>query len=109
MSDKIINISNLFSSYSLVTRQAARDICELISQMPENSIILDMERIAYASRSFFDELNSYENTFILSGKNVELINVNHNIASLLQMVKEKVNTTHNVSFESMAKASTISL
>jgi anti-anti-sigma regulatory factor len=109
MSDKIINISNLFSSHSLVTRQAARDIFELISQMPENSIILDLAQIDFASRSFFDELNNYENTFRLSGKKVEIINMNDHIASLLQMVKEKVDTTRGVSYESIAKASIISL
>jgi hypothetical protein len=35
--------------------------------------------------------------------------MNDHIASLLQMVKEKVDTTRGVSYESIAKASIISL
>jgi anti-anti-sigma regulatory factor len=109
MSDKIINISELFSSHSLVTRQAARDLFALISHMPDNSIILDLSQIDFASRSFFDELNSYESKFRLLGKKVEIININDNLISLLQLVKERAKTMSSISYESIANAKVITI
>ena len=109
MSDKIINISELFSSYSLMTRQAARDLFTYISHMTENSIILDLSEIEYASRSFFDEFNSYESKFKLLGKKVDITNINDNLVSLFQMVKEKAKTMSSISYESMANAKVISI
>lgn len=109
MSDRIIDISKLFSSQSLVTRQAARDLFTLIAQMPENPIILDLSQIDFASRSFFDEFNSYENEFKLSGKKVKMINLNDNLAPLFKMVKESSKTISNISYDSIANAKVISI
>lgn len=109
MSDNVINISDLFSSNSLITRQAARDLFTYISHMPENSIILDFSQIDYASRSFFDEFNSYESKFKLLGKKVDITNINDNLASLLKMVKENAKSMSSISYESVANAKVISI
>jgi hypothetical protein len=109
MSDKIINISELFSSNSLITRQAARDLFTYISHLTENSIILDLSQIKYASRSFFDEFNSYESKFRLLGKNVDIKYINDHLASLYQMVKENAKSMSSISYESIANAKIISI
>ena len=57
MSDKTIKVSELYQSSSLITRDAARDLFNVISHLPETYIKLDFSNVQYASRSFFDELN----------------------------------------------------
>lgn len=109
MSDKIIDINELFSSQSLVTRQVARDLFNLIAQIPENSIILDLSKIDYASGSFFDEFNSYEKKFKLTGKKVKIINLSDNLAPLLKLAKESSKKRIHQSYESVANAKEISI
>jgi anti-anti-sigma regulatory factor len=109
MSDKIININQLFSSQSLITRQIARDLYGLIDQMPEDSIILDFSGIDFASRSFFDEFNSYETQLNLSGKKVRIINLNDNLAPLYKLVGENSKKRRSISYKSVANAKVISI
>ncbi len=57
---KVINLKEIFNSASLVTRQTARDIFDMISKTPEREIVLDFKNVQSATRSFSDELNSYQ-------------------------------------------------
>ena len=109
MSEKIININQLFFSQSLITRQIARDLYGMVTQMPEDSIILDFSGIDYASRSFFDEFNSFENQFNLAGKKVRIINLNDNLAPLYKLVRENTKKRISIPCESVASAKVISI
>ncbi len=109
MLNKIINISELFCTQSLITRQAARNLFEIISHSNENIIVLDFSKIEYATRSFFDEFNSFESQFKLLGKNVELSNIKDSLFTLFKLVKEKSKSMSSISYSSVANAKIINI
>ena len=89
MHSATIVMDEFIKSQSLVTRQAARDLFWKISEMTESNITLDFSRIQYSSRAFFDELNHLQNELELSGRHIELQNLNQNLASLFQIVRSR--------------------
>lgn len=87
MSDKIIHLRDVFNSSSLVTRQAARELFDMIQHSAETRIALDFDGIEYSSRSFFDELLSKEPLFMPLGKSVTFVNVSHDLQQTMDLVK----------------------
>lgn len=109
MSSSIINISEVFSAQSLVTRQAARDLFEIVVKNPNDNIILDFTNIDYASRSFFDELNSFEKEYKSLGKKVEMQNINPQLVSLYNLVRTRIKSSSRISYKSVSKAKVINI
>lgn len=109
MSNKIINVNELFNSTSLVTRQAARDLFDIIAQSNESIIQLNFSEIAHASRSFFDELNSQKTKIRLLGKKVEYINLNPNLQNLLSIVENASSMKSSISYSVISDAQNIIL
>ena len=109
MSEKIFNLKELFSSASLVTRQTAREIFDVISKSKENEIVLDFKNIQSATRSFFDELNSFESRIDLLGKKVEFANVNSDLQKLFDLVANASKVKSNVSYSSVANVDVITI
>lgn len=108
MSDKVIYLKSNFASTSLITRQTARDLFEQTSHLPENKITLDFTDIQSASRSFFDELVSFESKWKLLGKEVNFVNISSQLIFLLDTVKNKNNTFSYSTSASSSSASPIS-
>lgn len=109
MSSKVINITTLFSSNSLITRQTARDLFEFVSHLPEADILLDFAQSSFASRSFFNELISFESKLKLLGKKIEIINLNENLSSLLEIVRNSSKTMSSVSYTKINNAGIINI
>ncbi|MEA2098273.1 MAG: hypothetical protein U9P70_04360 [Patescibacteria group bacterium] len=108
MSNKII-LSEKFKSSSLITRQAARELFDVIFESDTNKIILDFNKIEFASRSFFDELNSKMNKIKLLGKNIEIVNLNENLDKLYKIVVDVSKSKSSISYSSVSKASVITI
>lgn len=102
-----IFLDEFIQSQSLVTRQAARDLFDKISVLPESTIYLDFSRISFASRSFFDELNHFQSNFKLLGKQVEFQNLNETLSTLFQIVKSTAQLRSSISYASTANAQTL--
>ncbi len=109
MSNKNILLTETFRSSSLITRQAARELFDIISKSEDKKIILDFNKIEFASRSFFDELNSKTNKIKLLGKNIEVANLNENLAKLYQIVIDASKSKSSISYSSVARASVITI
>lgn len=109
MSNKIILLTEIFKSSSLITRRAARELFDVISESEDKKIILDFNKIEFASRSFFDELNSKMSEIKLLGKNIEIINLNENLAKLYKIVVNASKTKSSISYSSVARASVITI
>lgn len=105
---KSIMLSEHFNSTSLITRQAARDIFEIISSSTETEIVLDFSNIQNATRSFFDELNAHKKKVHLLGKHIEIVNLNTNLEQLHSLVT-KQNETNGISYASTANARFITI
>lgn len=108
MSDKIYKIAEFFNSASLISRQAAKKLCEEVAKLKENTVILDFKNIDFASRSFFDQLNSEMGSLRLANKQVELINLNKNLSELLKLVKKAARSDFHITYTNVGKAETIS-
>lgn len=109
MLDKTIKISDFIRSSSLITRDAARDLFKTISVLPESQIILDFSDIAYASRSFFDELNGNQNKLKLLGKVVEYINLPDSLVQLNQKVTNSYISRNSFVYSSVSNAPVITV
>ncbi len=109
MSNKMILLTETFKSSSLITRQAARELFDIISESEDKKIILDFNKIEFASRSFFDELNSKMSKIKLLGKNIEIVNLNENLAKLYKIVVDVSKSKSSISYSSVAKASVITI
>lgn len=101
MSKSILQIADIFDSQSLVTRQAARDLAKPVTDIADSIVVLDFSDINYASRSFFDELNSLQNE-LKTTKKIEILNLNANLTDLLNLIKSSSRvksalTTSNIS------------
>ena len=107
MHSATIFMDEFIQSQSLVTRQAARDVFEKISASRESQINLDFTGISFASRSFFDELNNFQSKFKLLGKQVELLNLNETLSSLLEIVQSSAQMKSSMSYASTTYAETI--
>lgn len=108
--NKTIMLSDHFKSTSLITRQAARDIFELISTLSETDIVLDFHNIEFATRSFFDEYHSNERKFKLLGKKVNFLNMNEGLSKLYDFViKQSKSTSSSYDFASVANAKVITM
>lgn len=104
-----IDLSDLFKSSSLISRQAARELFEIISKTPSTEIILDFNSINFASRSFFDELNSQRSKISLLGKKVEFMNLNENLNKLLEIVISEAKSRNSMSYASVANIETVTI
>lgn len=109
MSNKIILLTETFKSSSLITRQAARELFDIISGSEDKKIILDFDKIEFASRSFFDELNSKMSKIKLLGKNIEMVNLNENLAKLYKIVVDGAKSKSSISYSSVARASIVTI
>lgn len=109
MLNKIINLGEIFNSSSLITRQMAREIFNIIAKSDENKIVLDFNKIEFASRSFFDELNNEMSKITLLGKEVEFINLNESIEKLYKMVVDASKSKSSISYSSVSKAEVITI
>jgi anti-anti-sigma regulatory factor len=109
MSNKTINLATLFNSSSLITRQTAQEVFNIISESPEEMIILDFSQIKFASRSFFDELNNLKSKISLLGKQVKFMNLNKHIEKLLQLVVNAEKSKSSFSYSSIANAEMITI
>lgn len=107
--NQIISLSDLFKSSSLIARQAARELFDIVSKTSQIEIVLDFKNIDFASRSFFDELNSQSGKINLLGKKVEFINLNENLKKLLEMVVSESKSKNSVSYASVANIETITI
>jgi hypothetical protein len=107
MSINVIYIDQLFDSQSLVTRQAARDLFDKISTMPDSKIRLDFGKVSFASRSFFDELHDFHAKLLMLGKQVEILNLNGTLRMLLDAVIETSRSTSSTSYTHTANAETL--
>ena len=107
MSDKIIRLRDAFNSSSLVTRQAARDLFDMIQHSPETRIALDFDGIEYSSRSFFDELLSKEPLFMPLGKNVTFVNVSRDLEQTMDLVKNP--SHHELAYQSVSNAEALTI
>ena len=107
MHSATIFMDEFMQSQSLVTRQAARDLFDKLSETRELKIVLDFSKIRFASRSFFDELNHYQSNFKLLGKQVEFQNLNETLSSLFQIVKSTAQLRSSISYASTANAQTL--
>ena len=108
-SSQIINLSELFKSSSLVARQAARELFTMISKTSQTEVILNFKDIDFASRSFFDELNSQQSKIRLLGKKIIFINLNENLKKLLEMVIDGARSKNSISYASVANIETITI
>lgn len=104
-----INLADVFKSSSLISRQAARELFEIISREQSSEIILDFKDINFASRSFFDELNSQHNKINLLGKKVEFVNLNENLTKLLEIVISESKSKNSLSYASVANIETVTI
>ena len=109
MSNKKINIGELLQASSMITRQGACELYNLISKLPENNITLDFSQILYASRSFFDELNNFQNILKSQGKKVEYININEDLQPLLQIVINSAKSRKRISYEDLSNVKVINI
>ncbi|MBN1198724.1 MAG: DUF4325 domain-containing protein [Bacteroidales bacterium] len=101
MSSSLISLYDVFNAESIVTRSAATTLLDYISRAPGTNIVLDFEKIRYISRSFFDELYSYERKIQLLGKKLEFTNLSDSLTSLKELV-ERTNSTNSFSYYSSA-------
>lgn len=108
MLNNTIYISKMIDSQSLITRQAARNLFTQISSMQESVVYVDFAGINFASRSFFDELNSSQNKLKLLGKQLEFQNLNDSLSSLLEIVKTTSHMRSSVNYTSTANAEVMS-
>ena len=104
--EKVIDVAEFFQLSSLATRQAARDLFQDISSLPEHSIILDFKSIVSVSRSFLDELN---NSFRSSEKSIQLFNLNDDLLHLLEIVRDTAENKDRVTYDSLDNAELIML
>lgn len=109
MLNKVISLTEIFNSSSLITRQTARELFDIIAKSDEKKIILDFNKIEFASRSFFDELNNEMSKIALLGKEVEFINLNESIAKLYKMVIDASKSKSSISYSSVSKAEVITI
>lgn len=109
MSDRTLYLKDVFKSSSLITRESARELFRLISEIPEKRIILNFENIDFASRSFFDELNSKMSQIKLLGKEIEFINLVSQISELYRLVKGASKSKSSFSYPSIANAKTVTI
>ena len=108
MLNNTLNIAKSLDFQSLITRQAARDLFTQISLMQSTSINLDFEGINFASRSFFDELTNSQKKLRLLGKQLEFLNLNESLSSLLEIVKTTSHLRSSVLYTSTANAELLS-
>ena len=109
MSNKFINISQLYNTSSLITRQCARELYRVISKSDEKNITLDFSQILYASRSFFDELNNFQNILKSQGKKVEYINIKEDLQPLLQIVINRAKSKQRISYKDLSNVEVIKI
>ncbi len=109
MLDKVINLATIFESSSLILRQTAKELADIILKSKENNIILDFTNINYASRSFFDELNGAMQTFKKANKIIDFINMNENIENLFKMVLATSKNKSDFTYISLADVDTVSI
>lgn len=107
MSDKIIHLRDVFNSSSLITRQAARDLFDMIQHSPETRIALDFNGIEYSSRSFFDELISKEPLFMPLGKSVTFVNVSRDLEQMMELVRSP--SHHVMAYQSVNSGTAVTI
>ena len=109
MSSRVINLSEFFNSSSLISRQAARELFDVISKTTEEAILLDFLMINFASRSFFDEFNSKMSSLKLLGKKVEFVNLNVNVKTLFEIVIQAAQSKSSPAYASVANVRVVNL
>lgn len=107
MSNSTVYIAQIFDSQSLVTRQAARELAKIVSEISDNKVVLDFSSIDFASRSFFDELNNFQNE-VKASKKIEIRNLNSNLTSLLDLIKASSKVKSVSSRSNISNATTLS-
>lgn len=84
-----ITLYEIFCKDTLRHRETARKIVENIPKKPEpHQIIVDFERIEFASRSFLHELLSD-----LSDKKVEFVNMNKEVKTMMDVILRSSEST----------------
>lgn len=84
-----ITLYEIFCKDTLRHRETARKIVENIPKKPEpHQIIVDFERIEFASRSFLHELLSD-----LSDKKVEFANMNKEVKTMMDVILRSFEST----------------
>jgi len=109
MSNKHIYLSDYFKRSSLISREDVRILFSFLSTTSESSITLDFDKIEFASRSFFDELNSQKRKLDFLGKSIEIINLNNSLKQLYQIVQSSLIKKDNAFFSSIASAQIVTV
>lgn len=84
-----IDLSKVYNTTSLATREAARVVSRLIAERNSNQIELDFISIEYTSLSFLDELNSILKKMD-NEVNVTIINLNEELKLLQKKIEDRV-------------------
>jgi len=109
MSAKRIKLNEVFASSSAITRQAAREIFDMISRLPEQEVVLDFENVNFASRSFFDELLSKQDQLNLLGKKIEFSHMKEDLKMLQNIVIETKQSRSSITYPSVANVDTVTI
>ena len=107
MSVKHIRIRDVFESSSVITRQSARELFNIIQSTPESEIVLDFADVEYSSRSFFNELLSKELLFSALGKQIRFMNLPEALRELLEF--SKCPMTLNTAYRAVASSEVVSI
>lgn len=99
MSGKTYEMAEFFGSTSLISRQAAKKLCEEIARLKVGNVTLDFKNVDFASRSFFDQLNSGISDLKLANKQIELINLSENLKELLKLVKNVAKSGIHITYK----------
>ena len=89
-----INVAKQLNTTTAITRESARELFSMLKQLSEYNIVLDFDEVEYASRSFFDELNSLR-IEAKTKKKVNFINLNRDLQALLYLVTTKKTSSHD--------------
>ncbi len=109
MLDNKILVSDLLHTSSLVTRETAKSLFAVISNMPDSNIILDFSKVDFVSRSFFDEINSQRRKLSFLGKALIIINLKDSLEQLQQIVQNTLDQKVTGFFSSTANAELVSM
>ena len=87
-----MELFDIFKTSSLITREAARIIHNLILKSPQQDIVLNFEKIKSSSISFFDELNNSIYKLKKEGKGIILENLNGYLIKIQEVIKKRGDT-----------------
>lgn len=106
---EVIHLNQFAHSSSLTTRQMARELFEEIKMSGEKKVVLDFKDIQYASRSFFDELNSKISILKRREKQVQCIHLNRSLNQLQRLVIKAAKCHTKFSYPSLSKVQVVNI